>query len=296
VRILVTGKEGQVARCLQERLSVGNEEALSFVARPEFDLQNVDSIRASIHAARPDVVINTAAWTAVDQAEDEPDAAFAANAVAPGIMAECCADMGATLIHFSTDYVYPGLGIDAYVETDATGPANVYGASKLAGEDAVRATGCRNVILRTSWVYSPFGKNFVKTMIALAATRPVISVVSDQIGNPTSAPDIADAVAVILDHWRGTASTTGLGEVFHLAGTGHASWFDLASHVLGHHAALGGPSVEVRPTTTAAFPTKAVRPANSRLNCSKFTHVFGHAMPEWRGSAAAFVARLHAQS
>ena len=292
MRVLVTGRHGQVAHALAERMACSDGLSAVFAARPELDLADPDSIRRTIAAHQPDVVISAAAYTAVDLAEDEPEAAHALNAVAPGVIAQACRAAGARLLHLSTDYVFSGEASAPYREDDATAPLGVYGRTKLLGEEAVRqALPDAHMIARTAWVYSPFGKNFVKTMLRLAETRDELAIVADQYGNPTSAFDIADGLLAVLDTWR-DGSRTGLGETYHLAGSGEASWYDLASHVLNESAALGGPAARVRPIPASDYPTRARRPANSRLDTGHFTAAFGYAAPDWRPSSAAVVARL----
>ena len=232
MRILVTGREGQVVRSLIERSATLPGVELIAIGRPELELADPPSVRASIAAARPDIVVSAAAYTAVDRAEDEPDLAYAINAEGAGTVAAAAAELGAPVIHLSTDYVFSGEADAPYEETDATGPQGVYGKTKLLGEQAVAAANPRHVILRTAWVYSPFGANFVKTMLRLAAERDAISVVADQWGNPTSALDIAEGilhVAAALGYQEQPARYG----VFHLAGTGSINWSGLAAHVLG---------------------------------------------------------------
>ncbi len=290
MKLLVTGREGQVARSIAELASGSPDIDAVLAGRPDFDLTDPERIAAVIEAARPDVVVSAAAYTAVDKAEDEPDLAFAANATGAGLVAAAAARAGAPVIHLSTDYVFSGEKRDAYVEADLPDPRNVYGRSKLAGETAVAAANERFAILRTSWVYSPFGRNFVKTMLGLAATRDKIGVVCDQWGNPTSAADIAEGV---LRTARAlTAGVPDASGVFHLAGSGSTSWSGLARHVLAESAKRGGPFADVEDITTADYPTKAARPMNSRLSCSRFESVFGWRTPAWQDAASAVVARL----
>lgn len=291
MRLLVTGREGQVAASLVEagRQKTGVE--LVAVGRPELDLARPETIIEAITAARPDIVVSAAAYTAVDQAEDEPELAFAVNAAGAGKVAEAAARLGVPVIHLSTDYVFDGKKPAAYVETDATGPLGVYGASKLAGERVVIATNPRHLILRTAWVYSPFGRNFAKTMLRLAADRDEISVVSDQWGNPTSALDIAEAILHAAAMLHRNKTFAGFG-TYHLAGTGETSWSGLARHILDTSLKFGGPWARVRDIETMDYPTKARRPANSRLSSAKFADVFGWQAPDWRLSAEVVVRRL----
>jgi dTDP-4-dehydrorhamnose reductase len=235
-------------------------------------------------------VVNAAAYTVVDQAEDEPDVAHAVNALSAGEIARAAAGAALPVIQISTDYVFDGTKTSPYVETDATGPKGAYGASKLAGEHGVAAANARHIIMRTAWVYSPFGKNFVRTMLKLAETRDELRVVGDQQGNPTSAHDIADAVLAVTAHIE--AGGFDAWGVFHFAGTGDTHWAGFAEEVFRQSAALGGPSALVTPITTAEYPTKATRPANSRLDCSRSAKVFGHSAPQWPDSLARVIARL----
>ncbi|MER9327580.1 dTDP-4-dehydrorhamnose reductase [Mesorhizobium sp. M0488] len=291
MRLVVTGREGQVAASLLEAGQARAGVEVIAIGRPELDLANPDTVIDAIAAAKPDIVVSAAAYTAVDQAEDEPDLAFAVNAVGAGKVAEAAARLGVPVIHLSTDYVFDGSKDRAYVETDPTAPLGVYGASKLAGEQAVAAANPRHVILRTAWVYSPFGKNFVKTMLRLAADRDEISVVADQWGNPTSALDIADAIlhAAAMLHGENNFGAFG---AYHLAGTGETSWSGFARHILDTSRVFGGPWARVRDISTMDYPTKARRPANSRLSTAKFAAAFGWTAPDWRDSTGKVVRRL----
>ncbi|QPC94101.1 dTDP-4-dehydrorhamnose reductase [Mesorhizobium sp. INR15] len=291
MRLVVTGREGQVVASL---LEVGQRhQGIEVVAigRPQLDLLKPDTVFEALAASRPDIVVSAAAYTAVDQAEDEPEIAFAINAVGAGKVAEAAARLGVPVIHLSTDYVFDGSATSAYVETDATGPRSVYGASKLAGEQAVATANPRHLILRTAWAYSPFGKNFVKTMLRLAVDRDEISVVSDQWGNPTSALDIADGILHAATVLRGNKDFGAFG-VYHLAGTGETNWSGFARYALDTSRALGGPYARVRDIATVDYPTKARRPANSRLSTEKLTATFGWTAPQWQKSAEAIVRRL----
>ncbi|WP_010413193.1 dTDP-4-dehydrorhamnose reductase [Citromicrobium sp. JLT1363] len=288
MKILVTGREGQVARSLAER---GSAHELVFAARPDFDLADAGSIARTIENARPDLVISAAAYTAVDQAEDEPELAMAINGEAPGHIGRAAASVGAPVVHLSTDYVFDGSGEHAWREEDPTGPIGVYGRTKLAGEQALAASGGAHAILRTAWVYSPFGNNFVKTMLRLAESRDALNVVKDQYGNPTSALDIADALLAVADRWQ-DAPGHGTNAVYHFAGTGSTNWADFARAIFDSSRKRGGPTCEVTGIPSSDYPTKAQRPANSRLDSAKFADTFGHAAPRWQESLDATVARL----
>ncbi|TSD99634.1 dTDP-4-dehydrorhamnose reductase [Mesorhizobium intechi] len=290
MRLVVTGREGQVVSSLLEAGQLAGVDVIA-IGRPRLDLANPDTVIEAIAAAKPDIVVSAAAYTAVDQAEDEPDLAFRVNAVGAGKVAQAAARLGVPVIHLSTDYVFDGSASGDYVETDATAPASVYGASKLAGEQAVAAANPRNLILRTAWVYSPFGKNFVKTMLRLAADRDEIAVVADQWGNPTSALDIADAILHAAATLHRNKDFAAFG-TYHLAGTGETNWSGFARHILDTSRVSGGPSARVRDITTADYPTKARRPANSRLSSAKFASAFGWSAPDWRLSTQAVVRRV----
>ena len=285
----MTGTEGQVARSIAEvaRLHAGVEVAL--VGRPELDLTDASSILPAIAAHAPDIVVNAAAYTAVDKAEDEETAAHAVNAVGAGLVAEAAARLGAPVIHLSTDYVFSGDADRPYSEDDEPAPPNAYGRTKLEGETAVSAANPHHVILRTSWVYSPFGRNFVKTMLGLARDRDSISVVSDQWGNPTSALDIADAVLHVAANFRPSGGHAG---TFHLAGGGSTNWSGFAAEIFKISASLGGPWAQVVEIGSAGYQVKAARPANSRLDTTRFADVFGWQAPPWQGSCKVVVRRL----
>lgn len=291
MRLVVTGRDGQVAASLLEAGQSRADVEVIAIGRPEFDLARPETVFDAISAAKPDVVVSAAAYTAVDQAEDEPDLAFAVNAAGAGKVAEAAARLGIPVIHLSTDYVFDGTKPEPYVETDATAPLGVYGASKLASEQAVAAANPRHLILRTAWVYSPFGRNFVKIMLRLAADRDEISVVADQWGNPTSALDIADAILHAAARLHRDKDLVAFG-TYHLAGMGETNWSGFARHILDTSLAFGGPWARVRDIATMDYPTKARRPANSRLSSAKFASVFGWKAPDWRQSTETVVRRL----
>lgn len=288
MKILVTGSEGQVARSLAER-SAGHE--LHFAARPDFDLGEPRSIEKAIAEIRPEIVISAAAYTQVDQAEEELELAMRINGEAPGHIGRAAASVGASVIHLSTDYVFDGSGENAWREEDRKDPINAYGATKLAGELSLTSSGANYAIMRTAWVYSPFGNNFVKTMLRLAANREEINVVSDQFGNPTSALDIADAIMAIVDRWQ-SDPTHGVCSAYHFAGRGSANWADFATRIFQESSKRGGPRCAVKGIESSDFPTKARRPGNSRLDCEKFKLTFGQTAPEWSESLAETVGRL----
>jgi dTDP-4-dehydrorhamnose reductase len=261
------------------------------LGRPALDLSDRDSVRRALAATPCDAIVNAAAYTAVDKAEAEPEVAMRVNAEGAGHVAEVAARLGVPLLQLSTDYVFDGAGARPYVETDPTGPTGAYGRSKLEGERRVLAEQPNSAILRTAWVYSPFGANFVRTMLRLGETREEVGVVTDQHGNPTSALDIADALVAIAARLVGDPAPE-LRGVFHMTGAGEASWADFAEAIFAEAQKHGRPPVRVKRIATSDYPTPAKRPANSRLVCSKLARVHGVALPHWRASLAHCVARL----
>lgn len=292
MRVVVTGREGQVARSLQ---SVGSEIGIEVirVGRPGVDLSEPSTVAPALLAARPDVIVNAAAYTAVDKAESEPDLARAINAHGAGAVADAAARAGVPIIHISTDYVFDGRSGRPYREDDLANPLGVYGSTKLEGERAVASRNPLHVILRTAWVYSPYGQNFVKTMLRLAETREEIGVVADQWGSPTSAIDIANTLLQIAGRVVGVRDEASpLFGTFHMAARGEAVWADVAEAVFARSGELGGPTARVKRIATAAYPTPAKRPANSRLDGSKLAAIYGVALPHWRESLNGCVAAL----
>jgi dTDP-4-dehydrorhamnose reductase len=290
---LVIGRSGQLALSLAERAKAEGRP-LVFVGRPDVDLEDPDSLRHALLSSGAGIVINAAAYTAVDQAEEEPDRAWAQNAEAPRTLAEVARDVGARLVHVSTDYVFDGSGDAPRREDEPVGPASVYGRTKLAGEEAIRAILPGHAIVRTAWVYSPFGRNFVKTMLDLARTRPGLRVVGDQVGNPTSALDLADGLLALVRAWE-REPDRGAGATYHLAGTGSTSWAEFAREIFALSAERGGPSASVEAIATADWPAKASRPLNSRLDSTLFAETFGYQAPPWQESLALVVERLLAE-
>jgi len=286
MKILLTGINGQVGNALKDKLSA---HELIAISREQLDLNDVNAIRRVVQQVKPDLIVNPAAYTAVDKAETEPELAFAINATAPQVLAEEAAKLGSGLIHFSTDYVYDGKKASPYVETDTVNPISVYGKSKLAGEDAIRAVGLPYLILRTSWVYGAYGKNFLKTILRLATQREKLNIVGDQFGAPTSSESIANALDSLIDIWQlQNASQSG---IYHFTNHGYTSWHGFATKILDEYNALrenrGWPSLmaqvkNVTSITTEEYPTPASRPANSKLDNSKLSKVFRIKLPDWQ--------------
>lgn len=286
MRILVTGREGQVVRSLIERSAGMPGVELIALGRPELDLAEPGAAADVVRRIGADVLINAAAYTAVDQAEGEPELAYRVNGEAAGELARAARDIGARMIHLSTDYVFDGRKLGPYREDDPVGPISVYGRSKLLGEERVRTENPDHLILRTSWVYSPWGRNFVKTMLVLARTREEVSVVDDQLGSPTNALDFADALLTIATAER----TTG---TFHYAGPEMMSWAEFAQRIFSASAELGGPSARVRTIDSAALQGRAAtRPSNSRLDSAAFNSHFAAALPSPAMGLRPVVARI----
>jgi len=278
MKILIFGKTGQVGQGLSKDLAAHAE--VTVLGRTDVDLRDSNSLRATINRVRPEIVVNAAAYTAVDQAESEAETAFAVNAQAPGVMAAACRELGSLLIHYSTDYVFDGSATQPYTETDLVAPQGVYGKSKLEGERAIQDSGVNHVILRTSWVYSNHGRNFLNTMLRLAGERKELRVVDDQVGTPTFAGALSRATAALIDIAARndglSASQLGL---YHVTCTGQTSWCRFAQAILEDAGVQG---VQVLPITTAEYPTAAKRPAYSVLDPTKFTETFGVELPPWR--------------
>ena len=291
MKLLVTGRAGQLARSLAQRAVDHADVELRFAARPEVDLAKPGSLAAAIGSERPDVVVNAAAYTAVDEAENEPRLAQRINADAAGEAAAAAAEVGAAIIQISTDYVFDGNRDRPYREDDRVQPLGVYGRTKLTGEEQVRAANPRHAILRTAWLYSPFGRNFVQSMMTAARSRPVLTVVDDQRGSPTSALDLADAVLVLAGRWSSGGRPAG-GATYHVAGSGVTSWCGLADAVMVECRTLGLPAAEVRPIATEDWPTRAERPRYSALDSGSFAAQIGVVLPDWRVSVRSVVRQL----
>jgi dTDP-4-dehydrorhamnose reductase len=286
MKILLTGKNGQVGWELQRTLAPLGE--IIAVDRQALDLTSPDAIRALIREVKPALIVNPAAYTAVDKAESEPEIAMAVNGIAPGIMAEEAKKLGAAMVHYSTDYVFDGSKATPYSEDDAPCPINVYGRTKLAGEQAIQAAGIPHLILRTSWVYGSRGKNFLLTVMRLAAERDELKIVDDQIGAPTSCRMIAEVTGQILaqcyspltPHPAPLAPFSGL---YHLTAAGQTSWHGFTAAILENHARLtGAPSPRLSPIPTSAYPLPAPRPHYSVMSNDRLQLTFGVAIPSWQ--------------
>lgn len=274
MRILLTGVNGQVGHELERSLQgLGEVVALD---RSRLDLADLDQVRTTIRSLRPDLIVNPAAYTAVDKAETEPELARLLNAHAPAVMAEEAKALGAALVHYSTDYVFDGTKAGAYVETDPTNPINVYGQTKLEGEQAIAASGVRHLIFRTSWVYGMRGKNFLLTMLRLGREREELRVVADQHGAPTWSRTIADTTAVVLARSRGADWWEQHGGIYHLSSRGATTWHGFTEAIL----ARAGLNCRVLPITSAEYPVPARRPANSVMAADKLTASLA-ALPDW---------------
>ncbi|WP_341909411.1 dTDP-4-dehydrorhamnose reductase [Ferrovibrio terrae] len=290
LRLAVIGMQGQLARSLAEL--IGEDVDIVRIGRPQLDLAAPETVAAALAGLPVDIVVNAAAYTAVDRAESEPDLAFAINRDGAAAVAEVCVRNKLPLIHVSTDYVFDGSKTGPYREDDPCNPQGAYGRSKLAGEQAVLAALPQAVILRTAWVHSPFGANFVRTMLRLSAERDSLRVVADQHGSPSYAPDLAAAVLTMAQRLMAAPSDAALSGIFHLAGSGATTWHGLASEIMAVAGSLGGRSVPVEAITTADYPTPAKRPANSVLDTSKIAAVYGIRMPPWQDGVRRCVARL----
>ncbi|ACI52725.1 dTDP-4-dehydrorhamnose reductase [Gluconacetobacter diazotrophicus PA1 5] len=286
--ILVIGRSGQLATALGR----SNSPGLHCLGRPDLDFDRPETVDTAIAEAAPGLVVNAAAWTAVDAAEDDVAGAERANRDGPAHLARLCAARGIPLIHVSTDYVFDGTKGAPYVETDPTSPRTVYGRSKAEGEQAILAVHDRAIILRTAWVYSPYGRNFVRTMLNAGAKNPVLRVVGDQRGNPTSADDLAGAILSIADTIARDGWRDAFAGITHAAGSGDTTWHGLAVAALQDAARLGRPMPVVEAITTADWPTPAARPQDSRLDCTRLHDVFGVRLPHWRDSVARTVTTL----
>lgn len=292
MRLYVIGGEGQIARSLREAAQQHSDIVFGFGARPTVDLLDPASLDAAIAGFRPDIVINPAAYTAVDKAESESEQAFAVNRDGAGAVAAAAARHGVPIVHLSTDYVFDGRKQGPYVETDPVAPQGVYGQSKLAGEQAVAEANPHHIVLRTAWVYAPFGSNFVRTMLRLAAERDRLRVVDDQRGCPTYAPDIAQAIIAMTRAWAHSGWNSRFAGVTHLAGPEPRTWCEFAREIIAGAGTRGHRVVPVDPISTADYPTPATRPLNSQLSTARLRSVFGVELPPIRRSLGDCLDRL----
>lgn len=295
MRILLFGKNGQVGWELQRSLAaLGELVALSSASR-DFcgDLSDLAGIAQTVRAVAPDIIVNAAAYTAVDKAENEPELARIINAEAPAVLAQEAKELGAWLVHYSTDYVFNGAGDLPHVESDATGPLNSYGRTKLEGERNIQSAGCAHLIFRTSWVYAARGNNFIKTILRLAQQRDKLTIVNDQIGSPTGAELIADVTAYALLSLKHEPEVSGL---YHLTANGYASWYDFAKLILEQaeqaQIPLKARAVNIEPITSDNYPLPAKRPLNSRLNTYKLENTFGLQLPAWQMGVSRAISEL----
>jgi len=278
MKILVCGHNGQVAQALSTQLAGLGETHL--LGRDQLDLARPEALREALRRLAPNLIINAAAYTAVDQAESEPDTAYAVNAEAPRVLAEEAVRLGAPLIHYSTDYVFDGYKATPYTEADQPNPLSIYGRSKLAGEQAITAVDGEHLILRTSWVYSLYGRNFLLTMQRLLQEKPQLKVVDDQIGAPTWAATIAASTRALIERWQ--AGQAGAWGTYHLTAQGETSWFGFAQAIAAQLEARGLPCAELLPIPTREYPTPARRPLNSRLDCTRLAREWDIHLPQWQ--------------
>ena len=291
MRLLVLGCNGQLGRCLSDRL-LGLDHEVILTSRKEIDISNIERTRDQILEVRADVVINATAYTAVDKAEEDPETADLINHLSVANIAGACEEAGSWLVHVSTDYVFDGRSDIPFRETDQPNPQSVYGLTKLRGEEAIKLSGCKHVIVRTAWVFSEYGGNFLKTMLRLGRVHEELSIVADQIGCPTYAGDVADAIIVMLTNLNAQRSG-----VFHYTGAKALSWHAFAT-VIFSYAAMYKFKVPraVKPITTAEYPTQAERPTFSVLDCSKIRKEFGVSLSDWEGGIDKVMRRLVDQS
>jgi dTDP-4-dehydrorhamnose reductase len=292
MRLLIAGWQGQIARGLVEAAPACPDVRACAVGRAALDICEARSIERALSQIEPTVVINSAAYTAVDKAETDKERAFALNRDGARMLAEAAARRGIPIIHISTDYVFDGSKGSPYAEDDTPAPATVFGRSKLEGEAAVSAANPKHVILRTAWIYSPSGRNFVKSMLEQAAGRDRVRVVDDQRGSPTYAPHLVAAILDVARQLSGRKGADGPWGIYNAAGSGTTTWRGFAEEVFRRSVAFGGPSAEVEPIRSADYPTPAQRPANSQLDCAKLERTFGLRLPAWQEGVAECVERL----
>ena len=292
MRVLVAGRSGQLARALAIAALPDPSWRVETFGRPDLDLSDTGNLDKLIAGFAPDIVVNAAAYTAVDKAESEPELAFAVNATGAGNLAQATASAGIPIMHVSTDYVFPGDSEKPYVENDPTGPINVYGQSKLAGEAAVAAANPHHVILRTSWVYSPWGNNFLRKMLELGAEREELRIVGDQTGTPTYAGDLASAILAIAGRLRDESSRSNYWGIYHLTNSGTTTWFDFADEIFRNAAKFGYSPPKITNIATSEYPTPARRPLYSVLDNGKVAEIFDLRLRDWREATADCVAQL----
>jgi dTDP-4-dehydrorhamnose reductase len=296
-KILITGKNGQVGWELQRSLASFGQ--IIAIDAEEMDLADPDAIRRTVREVRPDIIVNPAAYTAVDKAEGDPDLAMAVNGTAAGVFAEETQRLGAVLVHYSTDYVFDGNKASPYVESDVPNPQSVYGSTKLAGELAIRVSGCKHLILRTSWVYGVHGGNFIKTILRLAKERDELRIVADQFGAPTWAKDLAQATAAALGCWKNNAWDRNLGGLYHLTASGRTNWHQFAEEIVRqarkYDSALAAKPLKINAIATHEYPVPAKRPANSVLANDRIHDAFGIVLPAWQDSVAECVRLIYEQ-
>ncbi|MGF1843536.1 dTDP-4-dehydrorhamnose reductase [Vibrio clamense] len=280
LKVLVTAKNGQVGYCLTERLKTRADVQLFSFDRTELDITNKQQVEKAFNETQPDIIINAAAYTAVDEAENDIANAFAINETGPKYLADMAVQFEAILLHISTDYVFDGSKDSPYLETDTPSPQSVYGKSKLAGEQGIISSDCKHVILRTAWVFGEHGNNFVKTMLRLGAARDTLGVIGDQFGGPTYAGDIADALIAIMDNYQCEAQNG----IYHFSGAPQVSWYQFATSIFENakHHDLVLKELTINEIPATAYPLPAPRPANSRLNCEKVETVFGIRPSNWQ--------------
>ena len=293
MKVLVLGSKGQLGRCLSDQLIKTDYEVV-YTSRAEFDISELASLNENMSLIRPDIVINASAYTAVDMAEDDEEMADLINHRAVAKLANSCKAHNAWLIHVSTDYVFDGAASKPYSENDKTNPQGIYGESKLNGELAITRSGCNHIIIRTAWVFSEYGNNFLKTMLRLGANRDELSVVGDQIGCPTYAQDIAKAIVTILPSLSSKSSSS---DIFHYCGDDACSWYEFAETIFTEAETFGlkTPS-RINSIYTTEYPTRAMRPAYSVLACSKIESAFGIAPSSWRDGIKSVLGKVHEQS
>ena len=291
MRVAVTGRHGQIARAVGERSAAAQAEIVT-LARPEVDLLHPAGFLAALRDAKADIVIHAAAYTSVDLAETELELARAINVTGAAAVAQAASTLNLPVISLSTDYVFDGSLDRPYREDDIARPVNQYGRSKLAGEKAIAAANSNHAILRTSWVYSPFGKNFLRTMLTAAASHKEVAVVADQIGAPTSAFDIADGLLKVAHNMLANPGNLEMRGIFHMTAMGETTWADFAQTIFVTLTAAGGPSVLVRPVPSSGYPTPAKRPANSRLDTAKLARIHHVSLPPWQSGLRSCIDRL----